>query len=206
MEYRIKAQTRGSEKASALRGAGKLPGVVYNRNENYKVAVDLKEFNKVFMAAGIHNVITLELDNGKTVEALVRQVNLDKRRRRPEHVDFYALSDEPVLMWIPVKIVGTAQGVREGGVLQLVNNDIQVKVSPKAIPPHIELNVSSLRIGYSIHADELSLPPGVKLAMNPRDTIVAIVPPEDADKLTAEAAATPDEVEVIKKGKTEEEK
>jgi len=206
MEYRIKAQTRGSEKASALRGAGKLPGVVYNRNENYKVAVDLKEFNKVFMAAGIHNVITLELDNGKTVEALVRQVNLDKRRRRPEHVDFYAISDEPVVMWIPVKIEGTAQGVREGGVLQLVNTDVQVKVSPKAIPPHIEVNVSNLRIGDSIHADELSLPPGVKLAMNPRDTIVAIVPPEDADKLTAEAAATPDEVEVIKKGKTEEEK
>jgi len=206
MEYRIKAQTRGSEKASALRGAGKLPGVVYNRNENYKVAVDLKEFNKVFMAAGIHNVITLELDNGKTVEALVRQVNLDKRRRRPEHVDFYAISDEPVVMWIPVKIEGTAQGVREGGVLQLVNTDVQVKVSPKAIPPHIEVNVSNLRIGDSIHADELSLPPGVKLAMNPSDTIVAIVPPEDADKLTAEAAATPDEVEVIKKGKTEEEK
>jgi large subunit ribosomal protein L25 len=206
MEYRIKAQTRGSEEASALRGAGKLPGVVYNRNENYKVAVDLKEFNKVFMAAGIHHVITLELDNGKTVEALVRQVNLDKRRRRPEHVDFYALSDEPVLMWIPVKIEGTAQGVREGGVLQLVNTDVQVKVSPKAIPPHIEVNVSNLRIGDSIHADELSLPPGVKLAMNPRDTIVAIVPPEDADKLTAEAAATPAEVEVIKKGKTEEEK
>jgi len=206
MEYRIKAQTRGNEKPAALRDAGKLPGVVYNRSENYKVMVDLKEFNKVFMAAGIHHVITLELDNGKTVDTLVRQINLDKRRRRPEHVDFYALSDEPVLMWIPVKIVGTAQGVREGGVLQLVNNDIQVKVSPKAIPPYIELNVSSLRIGDSIHADELSLPPGVKLAMNPRDTVVAIVPPEDADKLTAEAAATPAEVEVIKKGKTEEEK
>jgi large subunit ribosomal protein L25 len=206
MEYRIKAQTRGNEKPAALRDAGKLPGVVYNRSENYKIMVDLKEFNKVFMAAGIHHVITLELDNGKTVDTLVRQINLDKRRRRPEHVDFYALSDEPVLMWIPVKIVGTAQGVREGGVLQLVNTDVQVKVSPKAIPPHIEVNVSNLRIGDSIHADELSLPPGVKLAMNPRDTIVAIVPPEDADKLTAEAAATPAEVEVIKKGKTEEEK
>jgi large subunit ribosomal protein L25 len=95
--------------------------------------------------------------------------------------------------------------VREGGVLQLVNNDVQVRVSPKAIPPHIEVNVSELRIGDSIHADELALPPGVKLAMNPRDTIVAIVPPEDAEKLTTQAAA-PAEVEVIKKGKTEEEK
>ncbi|MCS7058365.1 MAG: 50S ribosomal protein L25 [Meiothermus sp.] len=206
MEYRIKAQTRGNERPEALRNAGKLPGVVYNRHENYKVAVDLKEFNKVFLSAGIHHVITLEFEGGKKVDTLVRQVNLDKRRRRPEHVDFYALSDEPVQMWVPVKVVGTAQGVREGGVLQLVNSDIQVRVSPKAIPEFIEVDVSHLRIGDSIHADEVSLPPGVKLAMNPRDTIVAIVPPEDAEKLAAEAAEAPTEVEVIKKGKAEEEK
>ncbi|WP_027883138.1 50S ribosomal protein L25 [Meiothermus rufus] len=206
MEYRIKAYRRGDEKPAALRDAGKLPGVVYNRQENYKVFVDLKEFNKVFLSAGIHHVITLELDNGHTVDTLVRQVNLDKRRRRPDHVDFYALSDEPVLMWIPVKVVGTAQGVREGGVLQLVNSDIQVRVSPKAIPPFIEVDVSALRIGESIHADEVALPAGVKLAMNPRDTIVAIVPPEDVEKLAAQAAAEPTEVEVIKKGKAEEEK
>lgn len=204
MEYRIKAEVRGNEKNDALRDAGKLPGVLYNRKENHKVVVDLKEFNKVFMAAGIHHVITLELD-GKPVDTLVRQINLDKRKRRPEHVDFYALSDEPVQMWVPVKIVGTAQGVRNGGVLQLVNNDIQVKVSPKAIPDFIEVNVAELNIGDSIHADQLQLPEGVKLSMSAKETIVAIVPPEDADKLVTESSG-PTEVEVIKKGKTEEEK
>ncbi len=204
MEYRIKADVRGNEKNDALRDAGKLPGVLYNRKENQKVMVDLKEFNKVFMAAGIHHVITLEVE-GRSVDTLVRQINLDKRKRRPEHVDFYALSDEPVQMWIPIKLVGTAQGVREGGVLQLVNNDVQVKVNPKAIPEFIEVNVSALRIGDSIHTDELVLPEGVKLSMSGRDTIVAIVPPEDAEKLVAEVAA-PVEVEVIKKGKIEEEK
>jgi large subunit ribosomal protein L25 len=206
MEYRIKALSRGNENPTALREAGKLPGVVYNRQENYKVVVDLKEFNKVFMAAGIHQVITLELEGGKTIDTLVRQINLDKRRRRPDHVDFYALSDEPVLMWIPVKVVGIPQGVREGGVLQMVNNDLQVKVLPKSIPPFIEVNASELRIGDSIHADGLTLPEGVKLAMNARTTVLAIVPPEDAEKLTAQAAAVPAEVEVIKKGKVEEEK
>jgi large subunit ribosomal protein L25 len=206
MEYRIKALSRGNENPAALRDAGKLPGVVYNRHENYKVVVDLKEFNKVFMAAGIHQVITLELEGGTTIDTLVRQINLDKRRRRPDHVDFYALSDEPVLMWIPVKVVGIPQGVREGGVLQMVNNDLQVKVSPKSIPPFIEVNASELRIGDSIHADGLTLPEGVKLAMNARTTVLAIVPPEDAEKLAAQAAVVPAEVEVIKKGKVEEEK
>lgn len=206
MEYRVKAHSRGNENPSALRDAGKLPGVVYNRAENQKVVVDLKEFNKVFMSAGIHHVITLEMEDGKTVDTLVRQISLDKRRRRPDHVDFYALSDEPVVMWIPVKIVGTSQGQRLGGVLQLVNNDIQVKVSPKNIPDHIEVDVSELNIGGSIHMDEVKLPEGVKLAMNAKETVVAIVPPEDAEKLVTETAAAPTEVEVIKKGKTEEEK
>lgn len=206
MEYRIKALNRGNENPTALRDAGKLPGVVYNHQENYKIVVDLKEFNKVFLAAGIHQVITLEMEGGKTIDTLVRQINLDKRRRRPDHVDFYALSDKPVLIWIPIKVVGIPQGVREGGVLQLVNNDLQVKVSPKSIPPFIEVNASELRIGDSIHADELTLPEGVKLAMNARTTVVAIVPPEDAEKLTAQAAVVPAEVEVIKKGKIEEEK
>ncbi|MCL6528336.1 MAG: 50S ribosomal protein L25 [Thermaceae bacterium] len=205
MEYRIKAQNRGNEKPAQLRDAGKLPGVLYNKKENRKVVVELKEFNKVFMGAGIHHVITLELEDGQTVDTLVRQINLDKRRRCPDHVDFYALSDEPVLMYVPVKIVGTATGVRMGGVLQLVNNDIQVKVSPKNIPDSIEVDVSALNIGDSLHMSDLKLPQGVTLAMNAGDTVVAIVPPEDAEKLTAEAAS-PTEVEVIKKGKTEEEK
>ena len=205
MEYRIKAEVRGNDKAEALRDAGKLPGVVYNKKENTKVVVDLKEFNKVFMSAGIHHIISLEMEGGKVVDTLVRQINLDKRKRRPEHVDFFAVTDEPVTMYIPFKLIGTAQGVREGGVLQLVNNDVQLKVNPKAIPEFVEVDISSLRIGDSIHMNELTLPEGVKLAMNAKDVVVAIVPPEDAEKLTA-AATAPTEVEVIKKGKVEEEK
>ena len=208
MEYRLKAQPRGSEKLDVLRDSGKVPGVLYNRHENQKVVVDLKEFDKVYRQASIHHVITLEMEGGKTVDTLVRQINLDKRKRRPEHVDFYALSDDPVLMWVPVKLIGTAQGVRMGGVLQLVNNDIQVKVSPKNIPDHIEVDVSELPIGGSLHMSDLKLPEGVKLAMNASVTLVAIVPPEDAEKLAAQAAVAPTsaEPEVIKKGKVEEEK
>jgi len=208
MEYRLKAQPRGSEKLDVLRDSGKVPGVLYNRTENQKVVVDLKEFDKVYRQASIHHVITLEMEGGKTVDTLVRQINLDKRKRRPEHVDFYALSDDPVLMWVPVKLIGTAQGVRMGGVLQLVNNDIQVKVSPKNIPDHIEVDVSDVPIGGSLHMSDLKLPEGVKLAMNAGVTLVAIVPPEDAEKLVAQASVAPTsaEPEVIKKGKVEEEK
>jgi large subunit ribosomal protein L25 len=205
MEYRLKAYYRETEKPNALRRMGKLPGVMYNKSLNRKVYVDLAEFDKVFRQAGIHHVITLELPDGGLVPSLVRQVNLDKRRRRPEHVDFYVLSDEPVEMYIPLRFVGEAPGVREGGVLQEVRRDILVRVSPRSIPEYIEVDISGLYIGDSLHAEDLKLPEGVRLAVDPKETIVAVVPPEDVEKLAAEAEAAPAEPEVIRKGKKEEE-
>jgi len=132
-------------------------------------------------------------------------VNLDKRRRRPEHVDFFVLSDEPVEMYVPLRFVGTPAGVRAGGVLQEIHRDILVKVSPRNIPEFIEVDVSGLEIGDSLHASDLKLPPGVELAVSPEETIAAVVPPEDVEKLAEEAAAEVAEPEVIKKGKEEEE-
>lgn len=205
MEYRLKAYHRESENPERLRDSGKLPGILYNKQMNEKVYVDLGEFDKVFRQASIHHVITLELD-GKTQDVLVRQVNLDKRKRRPSHVDFYALSDEPVAMYVPLKFVGTPQGVRLGGVMDTVLRDIEVKVSPRNIPDFIEVDVSGLGIGDSLHLSDLKLPPGIKLNMKGDSTVVTIVPPEDAEKLATETAApAAAEPEVIKKGKVEEE-
>jgi large subunit ribosomal protein L25 len=204
MEYRLKAFYREGEKPGALRRAGKLPGVMYNKSLNRKVYVELSEFDKVFRQASIHHVIVLELPDGE-LPTLVRQVNLDKRRRRPEHVDFFVLSDEPVEMYVPLRFVGTPVGVREGGVLQEVRRDILVRVSPRNIPEFIEVDVSGLGIGDSLHAADLKLPEGVRLAISPEETIAAVVPPEDVEKLAAEAAEAPAEPEVIKKGKKEEE-
>nr|4V9J_BZ Chain BZ, 50S ribosomal protein L25 [Thermus thermophilus HB27]4V9J_DZ Chain DZ, 50S ribosomal protein L25 [Thermus thermophilus HB27]4V9K_BZ Chain BZ, 50S ribosomal protein L25 [Thermus thermophilus HB27]4V9K_DZ Chain DZ, 50S ribosomal protein L25 [Thermus thermophilus HB27]4V9L_BZ Chain BZ, 50S ribosomal protein L25 [Thermus thermophilus HB27]4V9L_DZ Chain DZ, 50S ribosomal protein L25 [Thermus thermophilus HB27]4V9M_BZ Chain BZ, 50S ribosomal protein L25 [Thermus thermophilus HB27]4V9M len=185
--YRLKAYYREGEKPSALRRAGKLPGVMYNRHLNRKVYVDLVEFDKVFRQASIHHVIVLELPDGQSLPTLVRQVNLDKRRRRPEHVDFFVLSDEPVEMYVPLRFVGTPAGVRAGGVLQEIHRDILVKVSPRNIPEFIEVDVSGLEIGDSLHASDLKLPPGVELAVSPEETIAAVVPPEDVEKLAEEA-------------------
>lgn len=203
MEYRLKAYYRDETKPEKLRDAGKLPGLLYNKHMNQKVFVELGEFDKVFRNASIHQVITLELPDGSEQPTLVRQLNLDKRKRRPSHVDFYALSDAPVEMFIPFKIVGTAAGVRNGGVMDIVHRDIEVRVSPKNIPPFIQVDVSGLNIGDSLHLSDIQLPEGVKTMMSPKETIVAIVPSEDADKLATEAS-TIAEPEVIKRGKTEE--
>mgnify|MGYP003396939735 CR=1 FL=1 len=205
MEYRLKAYYREGEKPSALRRAGKLPGVMYNRHLNRKVYVDLVAFDKVLRRASIHHVIVLELPDGQSLPTLVREVRPAKRRRRPAPGDCFVGAGEAVAMYVPLRFVGTPAGVRAGGVLQEIHRDILVKVSPRNIPEFIEVDVSGLEIGDSLHASDLKLPPGVELAVSPEETIAAVVPPEDVEKLAEEAAAEVAEPEVIKKGKEEEE-
>lgn len=203
MEYRLKAFFRGDEKAARLRESGRLPGILYNRIHNEPLFVELKAFDKVFRQASIHHVITLEMPDGTSRDALVRQVELDKRLRRPSHVDFYLLSDEPVDMYVPLKFVGIAAGVRLGGVLGEVRHDVQVRVVPKSIPDFIEVNVSAMKVGDSMHLSDLLLPEGIELITNVHLTVATVVPPEDVESLEGETVEEEvgAEPEVIKRGK-----
>ncbi len=209
MEYKLKAYYRESEPPKMLRQEGKLPGVMYNKNVNAKLYVQLREFDKVFRNAGVHHVITLELPDGETVDTVVRAVQLNKRRRRPEHVDFYVLTKGQTLdMYVTLKLVGEAAGVKMGGVLSTPLTDLEVRVLPRNIPNYIEVDVSDLDIGDAIHAADLKLPEGVELLTDPDTVVATVVPPEDIEKLEAEAAEAAEfeaEPELIKKGKAEEE-
>ncbi|HGY09345.1 MAG TPA: 50S ribosomal protein L25 [Oceanithermus profundus] len=209
MEYKLKAFYRESEKPKVLRQEGKLPGIMYNKNVNRKLYVHMGEFDKVFRNAGVHHVITLELPDGSTVDTVVRQVQLDKRRRRPEHVDFYVLTKGQTLdMYVSLKFVGEARGVKLGGVLSTPVTDLEVRVLPRNIPDHIEVDVSELEIGDVLHASDLALPEGVELLTDPEAVVATVVPPEDVEKLEAEAAEAEEleaEPELIKRGKAEEE-
>ncbi|WP_457636823.1 50S ribosomal protein L25 [Oceanithermus sp.] len=209
MEYKLKAYYRESEKPKVLRREGKLPGIMYNKNVNKKLYVNLGEFDRVFRHAGVHHVITLELEDGETVDTVVRAVQLNKRRRLPEHVDFYVLTKGQTLdMYVTLKFVGEPKGVKLGGVLSTELTDLEVRVLPRNIPDHIEVDVSELEIGDALHASDLKLPEGVELLTDPEAVVAAVVPPEDVEKLEAEAEEAVDyeaEPEVIKKGKAEEE-
>ncbi len=209
MEYKLKAYYRESEKPRVLRREGKLPGIMYNKNVNKKLYVNLGEFDRVFRRAGVHHVITLELEDGETVDTVVRAVQLNKRRRRPEHVDFYVLTKGQTLdMYVTLKFVGEAKGVKLGGVLSTPVTDLEVRVLPRNIPDHIVVDVSELGIGDALHASDLTLPEGVELLTDPESVVATVVPPEDVDKLEAEAAEGEEfevEPELIKRGKADEE-
>lgn len=189
MENILKVEPREGEKSGQVRKQGFIPAVIYNRSLNQNIKVELKAFDKVFRHASIHQVITLEFPDGSQIDTLVRQVNLDKRARQPEHVDFYALSGEPVEIYVTLRYQGTPHGVRNGGVFEEIMRDVLVKVPPKQIPEYIAVDVSSLGLGDSLHLADLQLPEGVILAMDPGQAIATVVAPESVERLEAEAAA-----------------
>ncbi|MFO7544448.1 MAG: 50S ribosomal protein L25 [Trueperaceae bacterium] len=203
----LQAEKRTPGSSAALRRAGRLPAVVYNRETNELLSVDTRDFDKAFRAQGTSSLITLELD-GEPTAVLVKQVQMDKRRREPMHVDFYAITEGQVVdVHVPIELVGTPAGVREGGQLDVQRREVHISILPRLIPNHVELDISGLAIGDSLHvADVLSvLPPEARILDEENLTIVAVVPPRVAEEELEVAEEEAVEPEVVGRGGEEDE-
>jgi large subunit ribosomal protein L25 len=188
---------------SSLRAQGYLPAVVYGQGVNRSVYVERKAFDKLFRQVSTHGVITLAFDNGERVDTLVKAVSMDKRRRVAQHADFYAVSDEPVEVPVPVHFTGTARGVREEqGVLDVVLHNVTIKAPPKRIPNELVFDVTNLGLNEPLHVRDLQLPAGVTLVTDGDLTVLTVHPPRVEEPATPSAAAEP---EVIARGKADEE-
>lgn len=196
---RINAEKRVPGTAAHLRRAGKLPAIVYNRELNEAITVDLRAFDKAFRSQGTSSLIDLVID-GESRSVLVKQVQMDKRRREPMHVDFYAITAGQLLeVNVPIEFVGTPVGVREGGLLDVQRREVRISVLPQNIPNHVTLDVSGLDIGDSLHIGAIvaNLPAEAEVLDDLDLALVAVVPPRVAEEDETEAAAETVEPEVI---------
>jgi large subunit ribosomal protein L25 len=203
---KLEARKRAVGAVGALRRAGQMPAVVYNSQLNQPISVDLKAFDRVFRSQGTSSVIDLEVD-GDVVPVLVKAVQMDKRRRLPQHADFYAVTaNQPVAVHLPIELTGVAIGTRDGGQLDVQRREVYISVLPRLIPGSIEIDISGLAIGDSLHVrDVRTFLPGEAEILDDLDlAIVAVVPPRLAveDEEAAEEEAEP---EVISKGAEDDE-
>lgn len=195
---RLEARARTAGGARDLRDDGRLPAVVYNRELNVPVSVELREFDKVFRNQGTSAIIDLDLD-GTVHAVLVKQVQMDKRKRVPMHIDFYAVTEgQEVEVNLPIELVGTPQGVRDGGLLDVHRREVLISVMPRLIPSKVEVDVSALVIGESIHIGHLvSLLPSEAKILDELDlTLLSVVPPrvEEEPETIEEAEGAEPEV------------
>ena len=189
---KLQAEVRTGNDAKALRRAGRLPAVMYNRETNRSISVETRAFDKAFRAQGTSSLIDLDIA-GEIHSVLVKQVQMDKRRREPMHVDFYAVTaNQAVDVHVPIEFVGTAVGVREGGQLDVQRREVHISVLPRLIPAHIEVDVSALAIGESVHVAEVLklLPPEAKVLDDLELALVAVVPPRVAEEAETDEEAS----------------
>jgi large subunit ribosomal protein L25 len=202
-----KRSDTGKGVARALRREGKIPGVIYGHNrEPEAVVIDALALGKTLQGANSSSVLDVVVDGGAPVKALVREIQRDPVKPSSIiHVDLYEVqADETVVVDIPVHITGIPDGVRNfGGVLDLVLHSLEIEVLPGDIPERLELDVTHLGVGESLHVSDVSIPKATILN-DPELAICSVVASrvEEAAPVVEEAAAT-GEPELIRKPRAE---
>ena len=188
-------QERKELKKSAsrrLRVSGKIPAVVYGQEGSVAISVDAHEFSQRFASFGEHTVIKLQ--NGKTVyEVLVKDFQDDVLTGHIQHVDFYHVSATKTLhAKVPVRLVGTSIGVRNGGLMETVSHEIEVECLAKDIPHEIKIDVTALDMNASVYVRDIKLADGVKILTNADAVIVHVISTRTLDSVPeTEVTGTP---------------
>lgn len=202
----------GKEVAKKLRRDGKVPAVVYGGHRDpVAITVDRKSISELIKKSehGIRSVFLLKMaDSEQQRHAMIKALTINPISRKMTHIDFVrVVMDEMVKVTVPVHIVGTAIGVKEGGLLDFQVRDLHVECLPNAIPDSIDVDVTALAHHEYIRVKDLKLPEGVTVSDDPERVVVGVTHAKaEAVEATAEVAAVA-EPEVIKKGgKPEEEK
>ena len=171
----------GKGAARRLRAAGQIPAVLYGKDqEPISLTLDAREALQLFHSISVENtIVNVQIDDDKeALETLVREIQMHPYRPDLVHVDFYCIERGVALeVDIPANYVGTPQGVRDGGILEVILHELRVKCIPSKIPDTIDIEVSALDIGDSIHASEISMDEGVELLTDPGQTVCLVSAP-----------------------------
>jgi len=205
-----KREVRGKGAARSLRRAGKVPATLYRAGRAQSIQLSRKELSKLINSvAGEQVMVDLQFADGDKKLALLKDFQVDPIRSELLHTDFFEVSlTETVKITVHVATHGEPVGVkRDAGLLQYPTREILIECLPDKIPGKIDIDISKLEIGQSIHVSDLKLEEGIKILSDPHEVIVNVV------AAVAEAVAPAAEVvetaapepEVMKKGKKEEE-
>ncbi len=195
-EITINAQVRkdlGKKASRDLRRQGNIPCVVYGVEKDEKglpvaqsLVVSLKEIEKLLYTPNVY-IINLNIE-GKTVKAILKDLQNDFVKDTPVHLDFYQITDKPIVMEIPVKLNGLAEGVKAGGKLSLNVRKLKVKAPYTKFPDTLDIDVTPLELGKSLKVEALHFE-GLEI-ITPKDVVVCAVRMTRAARAAADAAAT----------------
>lgn len=179
--------------ARRTRASGLVPAVVYGPHleKPMNIAVDAKETKAaIHTPKKLNTVLGLNVE-GKTITVLLKEFQLDPVSKELLHVDFIDVREnEQVKVKVPLVLTGKPEGVTNGGILSQIRRELEVWALPAAIPEKIEADVTALKIGGSLHINEVKLPSGVTVKTATNFTIAVVTAPE-VEKVAEPVAAAP---------------
>lgn len=173
---------------NTMRREGKVPAIMYNQHgKSESISVNLREFSKISREISESSIVTLLID-GKEHSCFVKDRQLDLLTGNLIHVDFFEVEKNAVVhVRVPLHFVGTAPGIKLGGIFESPMHEVEVSALPGDIPQHIEVDVSNLNVNESIHVKDIKVNNKIKLLSAP-DIVVATVKYAKHETTAAEAA------------------
>jgi len=176
--------TTGNGPARVLRQAGQIPAVLYGPGtESVLLSVNISDIDMVLKKGRIGQAL-LNLvipDNGETSTktVMVKELQLHPVSRNFLHIDFYEVAmDRKIMVNVPVTTTGKAKGVEVGGIMQIIRRALEVQCLPLDVPESIEIDITDLDIGDSIHVGDISLQSEIEFVGDENLTVVTIVTPK----------------------------
>lgn len=180
--------TRGKGAARRIRQDKMFPAVVYGaKMDPMMVTLVTSEFDKIVRDRGISGLflnLKIHGDNPQTQVVILKDLQMDPFGIEYQHADFHQIDmDTQLTVSVPVEIVGTSKGVKDGGgMLQIIRRELEVVCKPADTPESIEIDVTHLDIGDAIHVESIDLGEGVQIPHEVNFTVVTIVPPDAGEE------------------------
>jgi large subunit ribosomal protein L25 len=168
----------GKGPVGRLRKNGKIPAIVYGHKKSHPSAIDAREFGQKFKTMSENTIITIKTSDGD-YDVLVKDYQEDLMTGNLVHIDFYEIERDRLLRThIPLHIVGNSPGVREGGILESLLHEVEIECFPRDIPGNIDVDISELAIGNSIHISDIATMNNVRILHSADQVIVTVAHPK----------------------------
>jgi large subunit ribosomal protein L25 len=180
-------KTTGKGPARVLRRQGLVPAVLYGpETASLPLTISTDDLMKVYQKSGSELfILNLIIKNGGTQNktAMVKEVQMSPLSNRCLHVDFYEISmEKEITVKVPIELTGKSIGVESGGMLQLVRHELEVSCLPGNVPGKIEVDVSHLDIGDSVHIEDVTVGEKIRLQYDTNYTVATVIAPAVAEE------------------------
>ncbi|UCF73123.1 MAG: 50S ribosomal protein L25 [Deltaproteobacteria bacterium] len=202
---KIRTET-GKGPARKLRSMGRLPAIFYGPEiKPIMLSIDYMQIKKILKGKSAENIIfDLRIDSDEKIQSkkvMIKELQRDPVTRDYLHVDFYEIAmGKEVEVEIPVDLINTPIGVSEGGILEVARRGLRVTCMPEDMVDKIDIDVSGLDIGQSLHIKDIAFPPGLKSTEDENltiATVIAPIPTAEEEEVEEEEVEEPEGEEIV---------